>query len=225
MTVQYSYKTMVRDESEPLYKFAEIKYGKIVSIQEHWVSIDEFRTFFEADSYFIDITGVKIDGEDPSVGDVIVFDEHGYTIKHYKTTYSFAESKNNVIERLKLIRDQKELDPINYNGHNYDADKNSLMRLDKARQSLEDNGIPSITWTTADNERVDITIDDFKGINTAIAVRSNELHTRYNELKEYINNIEDDKYLPIINIIDWDWDVDCNLDEKLDEIATNTVKE
>ena len=172
---KYTYVTLTRDESEPKHTFAEIKYGKIVSINQHWVSLEEYRKFFSADSFFIDITGVTINGEAPVVGDAIEFGENGYEIKHIKSIYSFPEAKATQIERLKLIRNQKELEPIEYNGHYYDADKDSLLRLDKARQSLEDNGLESIEWTTANNERVNITIVDFKGINTAIAASFMEI--------------------------------------------------
>lgn len=226
--LSYTYKTMVREDSTPTYKFAEIKFGKIVNIQEHWVPLEEYRNFFEADSYFIDITGVKIEGEDPVVGDVVEFnsEDGGYTIVHLKSTYSVAEAKAYQIEKLKLIRNQKELEPVEYNEHLYDADKDSLMRLDKARMSLEDNSIPNIEWTTADNERVSLTVDDFKGINTQIALRSNNLHVKYNELKEYINGLEE-KYLPIIVKVDWDWDMECDLDQKLEELIqdSNSVEE
>ena len=36
---KYTYVTLTRDESEPKYTFAEIKYGKIVSINQHWVPL------------------------------------------------------------------------------------------------------------------------------------------------------------------------------------------
>lgn len=208
----YTYTTLTREESEPVYTFAEVKYGKIVSINKHWVPLSEFRKFFSADSYFIDITGVKINDEEPVIGDSLVLAENGYEIQHIKSVYSLAEAKAAQIERLKLIRNQMELEPIEYNGHLYDADKDSLMRLDKARQSLEDNNLESIEWTTADNERVAVTVNDFKGINTSIAVRSNLLHTRYNELKDYINDIEDDQYVADIINIGWDFDISKNPD-------------
>lgn len=212
----YTYVTMVRDESEPMYTYARVEFGKIVSINQHWVNIDEFRKFFSPDTYFIDITGVTVDNEVPQVGDVIEFTNTGYQIKHYKSVWSLVEAKAEQIERLKLIRNEKELEPVEYNGHSYDADKDSLMRLDKARQSLEDNNLESIEWTTADNERVAVTITDFKGINTVIAVRSNMLHTRYNELKNFINGISDEKYTPVVFKIDWDFDTTTDLDSLLD---------
>ena len=217
---KYTYVTLTRDESEPKHTFAEIKYGKIVSINQHWVPLEEYRKFFSADSFFIDITGVTIDGEAPVVGDAIEFGENGYEIKHIKSIYSFPEAKATQIERLKLIRNQKELEPIEYNEHYYDADKDSLLRLDKARQSLEDNGLESIEWTTANNERVNITIVDFKGINTAIAARSNQLHIRYNELKTFINSIEDEKCGAAIFRIQWDSDISQGIDSFMEIVKT-----
>lgn len=201
MAENYTYTTLTRDESEPMYTFAEIKYGKIVSINQHWVPLSEYRKFFNAASQFIDITGVLVNGEAPQVGDAV----DGGQIIHVKSIYSMAEIQALQVERLKLLRNQKELEPVEYNGHNFDADKDALMRMDKARQMLVDNNLENIEWTTADNERVAVTADDFKGINTAIAVRSNMLHTRYNELKTYIYNL-DEKYISEVANIDWDYD-------------------
>lgn len=219
----YTYKTLTREEGQATYTFAEIKYGKIVSINKHWVPLEEYRKFFGADSMFIDITGVTIDGELPAVGDVVSCSTtNGYEIQHYKAIYSMAEIKQYQIEKLKLIRNEKELEPVVYNDHYYDADKDSLMRLDKARQSLEDNGLESIEWTTADNARVTITVSDFKGINTAIAVRSNTLHVRYNELKTFINAITDEKYISLITSIGWDFDITTDLDTLLPSTTEET---
>lgn len=215
--MEYTYTTLTRNDEEPKYTFAEVKYGKIVSINQHWVPLEQYVKFFEADACFLDITGVLIEGEPPAIGDSVTTNPNGYEIRHFKSVYSVAESKNYKIELLKLERDNKELEPIQYNGHFFDADKTSLTRMDKARQSLVDNNLPSITWTTADNDRVEVTVEDFAGINTALAMRSNILHIRYNELKDYINVLED-KYLPIILQIDWDWDTTADLDTVLAQI-------
>ena len=215
--MEYTYTTLTRTGDVPTYTFAEVRYGKIVSINHHWVPLEQYVKFFEADSLFIDITGVLIEGEPPAIGDVVTSNPEGFEIRHFKSVYSVAETKNYKIELLKLERDTKELEPIEYNGHLFDADKTSLTRMDKARQSLVDNNIPNITWTTTNNERVEVTVADFAGINTALALRSNMLHIRYNELKDYINEM-DDKYLSIILEIDWNWDLSTNLDDKLFEI-------
>ena len=222
MNNEYTYITLTRPEEEPHYTFAEIKYGKIVSINKHWVPLDEYVKFFDSNALFLDITGVLINGEPPAIGDSITTTDEGYKIIHIKNSYSMAESKNYVIEKLKLIRNQKELEDIEVDGILFDADKDSILRIDAARKCLEDNSdtISSIEWTTADNKRITATIDTFKKLNSAITERSNSLHIRYNELKKYINDIQDTKYLPIIIKIDWDWNISCNLDEKLQEIQT-----
>lgn len=215
--MEYTYTTLTRNDEDPRYTFAEVKYGKIVSINQHWVPLEQYVKFFEADACFLDITGVLIEGEPPAIGDSVTTNPNGYEIRHFKSVYSVAETKNYKIELLKLERDVKELEPVFYNGHYFDADKTSLTRMDKARQSLVDNNLPSIIWTTADNDRVEVTVADFAGINTALAMRSNLLHIRYNELKDYINDLED-KYLPIILQIDWDWDITADLDTVLAQI-------
>ena len=151
---KYTYTTMTREAGSPSFTFAEVKYGKIVSINQHWVPLKEYIKFFEADSLFIDITGVLINGESPAIGDSVTSAADGYKIIHLKSTYSVAEAKGYVVEKLKLVRNQKELAPIEYKTHLFDADKDSLMRLDKARQSLEDNKLADIEWTTAKNERI-----------------------------------------------------------------------
>lgn len=212
---QYLVEPYVRDTStEPTYTFAEVQYGRIVSINKHWVPLNEFYKFFEANCLFIDITGVLIDGEPPAVGDVVNTDESGYKIIHSKKNLTNDEIKNRTIEILKLTRNVKELEPIMYNNILFDADKDSLNRMDKARKLLEDNNQPYILWTTADNNRVPVSVEDFKGINTAIAMRSNDLHIRYNVLKQYILEL-DEKYISLVPLIDWDWDIEQDLDNRL----------
>jgi hypothetical protein len=216
----YTYKTVVRDGSEPTYKFAEIKYGKIVAFHEHWVPLDEFRNFFETNALFIDVTGVKVNGEYPAIGDMVKAGANGYEIEHFKSVFSVAETKDYKINQFKLLRNTKELEPIEWNGVLFDADKDALTRLDKARKQVEDENLENKLWTTADNGHVYLTLADFAGINSAIATRATLLHARYNQLKNYINSIDGDKYLAVILQVDWDWDVTVDLDTVLEELIT-----
>lgn len=216
--MEYTYTTLTRTGDVPTYTFAEVRYGKIVSINHHWVPLEQYVKFFEADSLFIDITGVLIEGEPPAIGDVVTSNPNGYEIVHFKSVFSVAETKNYKIEMFKLQRNAKELEPIEYNGILFDADKDSLTRLDKARQQLVDEGLENKLWTTADNDHVLLTVEDFAGINSALSNRATLLHARYNQLKNYINSIDGEKYLAVILAIDWDWDIECDLDEKLFEI-------
>ena len=97
------------------------------------------------------------------------------------------EEKANKITVLKGIRDTKEVEPIQTDKGSFDYDDKSRDRLAIARQALTDNGGGEIVWTTADNQRVSMTIADFAAINGAAAIRSNELHIKYNELKQRVN--------------------------------------
>lgn len=100
---------------------------------------------------------------------------------------SLEDVKSIKIAELKLVRDAKEVEPVQTDKGLFDYDDKSRDRLAIARQALTDNGGGEIVWTTADNRRVPMTIADFAAINGQAAVRSNALHVRYNELKELVN--------------------------------------
>jgi hypothetical protein len=98
------------------------------------------------------------------------------------------EVKAAKIDELKGIRDAKEVEPITTDKGVFDYDDKSRDRLSIARQALEDaDGAGTITWTTADNQRVPLGVADFAAINAAAAVRSNDLHVLYNDLKQRVN--------------------------------------
>ena len=98
------------------------------------------------------------------------------------------EAKETKINELKSIRDFKEVEPVQTSKGLFDYDDKSRDRLAIARQSLTDNpSVESIVWTTADNQRVAMTIADFAEINSMAAYRSNLLHIQYNDLKAQVN--------------------------------------
>lgn len=191
------------------YKFAEIKYGKIVAIMEHSVPLEEFVKFFNPNALFIDITDVEFDGEVPQIGDAITTGADGYKIVHKKAIYNELDMKAFMVEKMRLIRDSKELEPIDYeiNGvvYTFDADADANTRIAKARQLLEDSDINEILWTTFDNNHVVLTLNDFKGINIAQAIRSTQLHNRYNALKNFIYSVAPEN-ISIITDDSFGWD-------------------
>lgn len=205
--------TVVRDlDADPTYKFAEIKYGRIVSIINHWVPLEEFVKFFDAGAYFIDITDVTVDGECPVVGDIV----DGNTIRHVKSIFTPSELLAYKIEQMKLVRNNMELEPIEYKGVLLDADSTSITRMDKARKVLEDTGEVDILWTAYDNSHIRLTAEDFKQINILLAVRSTQLHDRYNRIKNLLTEAflaEDIKYLAVINNAEWNMDIDAGIDQ------------
>ena len=94
------------------------------------------------------------------------------------------------INHLKAVRDNKEMEPVVYNGNRFDFDQKSYERITAAIYALDIAG-GTIGWTTADHDTVSVTANDLRGIIAAAAARSNGLHIRYRQLKEYINAATD----------------------------------
>ena len=115
-----------------------------------------------------------------------------FTVEEWKTMHppeppKIEDVKSRKISEFKNKRDNEEVAPIAYNGHTFDYDDKSRERMRIARDALTDaGGADSIDWTTADNQRVTITIADFAQINALAALRSNALHIKYNQLKAQI---------------------------------------
>lgn len=99
---------------------------------------------------------------------------------------SLDEIKQAKIDSLKSTRDTLEVELITYNGNCYDYDDKARERMRIAQQALSDNNIPNQLWTTYDNTQVELTVQDFKNINTLAAKRSGELHIHYNTLKQEV---------------------------------------
>ena len=91
------------------------------------------------------------------------------------------------IFELKAERDNKEVEPIAYNGHLYDYDSKARDRISAAIIALDVQGEGAkISWTTADNEDVCVTAADLRAIVAAVAVRSNALHIAYRKAKAQV---------------------------------------
>lgn len=98
---------------------------------------------------------------------------------------TIEQLKQDKINEFKSIRDSEEVKPIEYNGNLFDFDEKARDRINSAIIALSITG-QSIEWTTADNSNVTVTADDLRGVIAAVAMRSNELHVKYRELKELI---------------------------------------
>lgn len=95
--------------------------------------------------------------------------------------------KKEKISKLKNDRDNKEVEPIEYNGFLYDYDSKARERINAAIIALDDMGIGSrINWTTYNNYDVMVTAKDLRKIIANVAIRSNKLHTVYRLAKEKI---------------------------------------
>ena len=98
---------------------------------------------------------------------------------------TLEQLKQDKILALKTIRDTEEVNPIAYNGNLFDYDDKARDRINSAIIALSITG-QSIEWTTADNTNVAVTAQDLRNIIAAVALRSNDLHVKYRELKEQV---------------------------------------
>ncbi len=112
----------------------------------------------------------------------------GVTVKIIEP--SLEEVKTNKKNTLKWERDRRETLPITYKDKSFDYDDKARERMRIAQQALEDNNIPSQTWTCADNSITELTVTDFKALNTLAAQRSGQLHEQYNKLKVYVDTLK-----------------------------------
>ncbi len=102
---------------------------------------------------------------------------------------SLEELKTAKLAELKNTRDSLEIEPITYNGNNFDYDEKARDRINAAIIALDLAGADAqLSWTTADNTEAIVTANDLRGIIASVALRSNELHIRYRELKALVEN-------------------------------------
>ena len=100
---------------------------------------------------------------------------------------SLQEVQNQKLAEFKANRDIEEVKPIEYQGNVYDYDDKARDRINAAIIALEAQGEKAnIAWTLADNTRVVVTANDLRMVIANVAIRSNQLHVKYRELKEKV---------------------------------------
>lgn len=99
---------------------------------------------------------------------------------------SLDELKTAKLTELKGERDKRETAQIEYNDNLFDFDQKSYERITAAIYALDLSG-GTIHWTTADNDTVEVTANDLRGVIANAAVRSNALHIKYRGYKDRVN--------------------------------------
>lgn len=102
-------------------------------------------------------------------------------------TPTLDELKQQKIQEFKYKRDSEEIAMLEYNKKTFDYDDKARERMRIAEKALVDNNLSSQPWTCADNSQAELTVQDFKNINSLAAQRSGILHIKYNELKDVVN--------------------------------------
>lgn len=115
-------------------------------------------------------------------------EDKGEYLECVEVVIPLEEIKDNKIAELKAARDNEELSPVSYGGYLWDFDTYAQMRINGAITVL---GTATVTWTSADNEEIrQVSANDLRGVVGAAALRSNELHVKYRELKTSVENAE-----------------------------------
>lgn len=109
--------------------------------------------------------------------------------------------KQEKIVELKIMRDSKEVEPIDYQGYSFDYDSKARERISAAIVALEVAGASAtLTWTTADNQDVKVTAADLRGIIAQVALRGDKLHTAYRKAKEKVEIATTKEEVEAINL-------------------------
>lgn len=138
-----------------------------------------------------------------SIGDEALA-ELNVTVTHEEEPLEVIKQRK--ITELKYQRDKAEVEPIEYNGNLFDFDEKARDRINSAIIALDLMGEnATIEWTTADNTNVTVTANDLRTVIANVAIRSNELHVKYRNLKERIEK--------------------CNTKEELDSIKWEDVSQ
>ena len=110
------------------------------------------------------------------------------------------EVKADKIAELKNERNTREEAPVEYGGKLWDFDSKARDRITAAATALEIGGVESIEWTAHDDTSARMNVVDLKGIVAAAALRGDELHKKYRELRDRANAAETAEE---VNAVSW----------------------
>ena len=102
-----------------------------------------------------------------------------------KAEKEFADAKNSKTTSMKAERDRIQELPIEYKGKFFDYNKESLQKLNEAKDDLEGTEDKQI-WICADNSLTYLTYNDIMAIKKLGKERSNDVHIQYAKLKYLI---------------------------------------
>ena len=132
--------------------------------KEYWLDTDEYGT------------PARIMKELGKFPHNAVFEAPVQTIEQLKTIKVFA---------MKVERDRIQELPIEYNGKSFDYNKESLQKLNEAKDCLEGTEDIQI-WICADNSLTYLNYNDIMAIKRLGKERSNNVHIQYAKLKYLI---------------------------------------
>lgn len=179
------FKLAMRAPIQNKHKYAELKWGQIVSINEHEVDLDTFKRFFMPDALFVDITGLNTEeGAEPQLGDTLRQEGANLIITRNSWDAPLHWTARQKIEILKLEKNKADQQPIVYNQNSYDADFISRMRISTQANLIESK---HIQWHCSDDKCTPLTPKDFQQLVTLLGERDVLHNKQYNEKKDLLN--------------------------------------
>ena len=180
------FKLAMRAPIQNKHKYAELKWGQIVSINEHEVDLDTFKRFFMPDAQFVDITGLKTqEGVEPQLGDILRQEGANLIITRNSWDAPLHWIARQKIDILKLEKNKADEQPIVYNQNSYDADFISRMRISTQANLIEST---PIQWHCSNDKCTALIPEDFQKIIDALGKRDIVNNKQYNEKKDFLNN-------------------------------------
>ncbi len=114
---------------------------------------------------------------------------------------TIEEAKQAKWNEIKKCRDAEEQSGCPYMGSILDSDSLSVQRINTAVQAAQAIGETfEIDWTMQNNSIIHMTYSDILNMPAALAMFSNELHTKARKLREKINAAES---IEEVNTINW----------------------
>lgn len=109
---------------------------------------------------------------------------------------TLAEKKAALRAAINAERDRREQGGFEYNGVKFDSDTTSVIRINAAVNTavaavLEETAF-SVDWTAADNTTATLDAQGLLGLSAALAAHSNTQHVRARELKDQLEQAEDE---------------------------------
>lgn len=109
-------------------------------------------------------------------------------VKGYAPTQPLEQVKAEKVAEMKVERDRIQELPIEYNGKSFDYNKESLQKLNEAKDCLEGTEDTQI-WICADNSLTYLNYNDIMAIKKLGKERSNAVHIQYAKLKYIIESL------------------------------------
>ena len=163
-------------------KFAELKYGKVINLFEDFRTLENWREVHSPDKYWVDVTHL----DDIKVGDVLDFkDGIGLVFKH-SVSDTLEDIKKDKLSHFKNQQYQDNNAAIEWEYKFFDYDNQAKWKILERIYQMKVMGVEKVTWKTADNEEVELTVSDLESIISCGACRTDLLHVKYNHLKKMV---------------------------------------